>query len=132
MYLTRSVDPAAVAQRFQPAYDLFVAKWGFDEFYSQVVVANLLRLNRLLARFDTTVIDGLVNLVGLLTRFIAFLAGLFDKYVIDGLVNFWRWFVRSLSAVLRLAQTGNARDYLTMTLIAVLVLAFVLKARGIS
>jgi hypothetical protein len=52
--------------------------------------------------------------------------------MIDGLVNFWRWFVRSLSAVLRLAQTGNARDYLTMTLIAVLVLAFVLKARGIS
>ncbi|HEX5009631.1 MAG TPA: NADH-quinone oxidoreductase subunit L [Planctomycetota bacterium] len=132
MYQTRSVDPAAVARRFQPVYDLFVAKWGFDEFYATVVVANLLRLNRLLARFDKTVIDGLVNFAGLLTRFVAFLCGLFDKYVIDGLVNFWRWFVRSLSAVLRLAQTGNARDYLTMTLIAVLVLAFVLKARGLS
>jgi NADH-quinone oxidoreductase subunit L len=132
MYLSRSVDPAAVAARFRPAHELFVHKYWFDELYADVVVANLQRLNRLLARFDKGVVDGLVNFAGLFTRFIAFLSGLFDKYVIDGLVNFWRWFVRSSAAVLRLAQTGNARDYLTMTLIAVLVIAFVMKARGNS
>ncbi len=126
MYLKRSIDAAALAARFRPVHELFVNKYGFDEFYADAIVANLHRLNRALARFDKGVIDGLVNAAGLLTRFVAFLSGLFDKYVVDGLVNFWRWFVRGLSAVFRLAQTGNARDYLTMTLIAVLVIAFVL------
>jgi NADH-quinone oxidoreductase subunit L len=127
MYLKRSVDPAGVAARFGPLPEILQNRYGFDDFYEQAIVANLKRLNGLLARFDKGVIDGLVNLTGLLVRFIAFLCGLFDKYVIDGLVNFWRWFVRSLSAVLRLAQTGNARDYLTLTLIAVLVIAFLLQ-----
>ncbi len=129
MYLKRSVDAAAVAKRAGFAYEMLVHKYWFDEFYAEAIVGNLHRLNRLLARFDKGVIDGAVNAAGLLTRFVAFLSGLFDKYVVDGLVNFWRWFVRGLSAVFRLAQTGNARDYLTMTLIAVLVIAFVL-ARG--
>ena len=70
--------------------------------------------------------NGMVNLMGLVTRFIAFLSGLFDTYVIDGLVNFWRGFTRTLSSVLRLIQTGNARDYLTWTLVGVLILAMAL------
>jgi NADH-quinone oxidoreductase subunit L len=131
MYLKRSIDPAEVAARFPAVHQLLVNKWGFDELYADAVVAPLHGLNRLLARFDKGVIDGAVNLAGLLTRFVAFLSGLFDTYVIDGLVNFWRWLVRGLSAVFRLAQTGNARDYLTMTLIAVLVIAFALT-RGTS
>ncbi len=126
MYLRHGIDPAAVAGRFRVAHEVFVHKWGFDELYAGTVVAGTHRLNRVLRRFDDGVIDGAVNLAGLLTRFVAFLSGLFDKYVIDGLVNFWRWLVRGLSAVFRLAQTGNARDYLTMTLIAVLVIAFAL------
>jgi NADH-quinone oxidoreductase subunit L len=127
MYLRRSVDPAGVARRFGPMQEILLNRYGFDDLYAQWVVRPLLKLNRVLARFDKNVIDGLVNLTGLVVRFIAFVCGLFDKYVIDGLVNFWRWFVRSLSAVLRLSQTGNARDYLTMTLIAVLVIAFLLQ-----
>jgi NADH-quinone oxidoreductase subunit L len=131
MYLTRSIDAAGVAARWRGAHELLVHRYWFDELYAEVVVGNLHRLNRGLARFDKGVVDGAVNLTGLLTRFVAFLSGLFDKYVVDGLVNFWRWLVRGLSAVFRLVQTGNARDYLTMTLIAVLVIAFALT-RGSS
>ncbi len=129
MYLTRSTDSAAVARRFGPLYTAAVNKWYFDDVYATVVVGNLLRLNGLLGWFDKHVVDGLVNAAGLLTRFGALLAGLFDRYVVDGLVNFWRFFVRSLSGVFRLAQTGNARDYLTWTLLSVLILAIYL-ARG--
>jgi len=129
MYLKRSADPAVAAARFGVLYEAAVHKYWFDEMYAQGIVANLQRLNRGLATFDRRVVDGAVNLVGLLTRFIAFIAGLFDKYVIDGAVNFFRWFVRTLSGVFRLAQTGNARDYLTWTLLSVLILAIYL-ARG--
>ena len=65
-----------------------------------------------------------MNLVGYSGRFVAFLTGLFDKYVIDGAVNFWRFATRLCSSLFRLVQTGNARDYLTWTLVGVLILAF--------
>ncbi|HTE05812.1 MAG TPA: hypothetical protein VK824_06425, partial [Planctomycetota bacterium] len=129
MYLKRSADPAVAAARFGVLYDAAVHRYWFDEMYAQGIVANLQRLNRALATFDRRVIDGLVNLVGLVARLIAFVAGLFDKYVIDGAVNFWRWLTRATSGVFRLAQTGNARDYLTWTLLSVLILAVYL-ARG--
>ncbi|MCB9897859.1 MAG: NADH-quinone oxidoreductase subunit L [Planctomycetes bacterium] len=128
MYLTKATDPAAVSARFGPMHEIISHKYYFDDLYNGVLIPGLQRLNRALAWFDRNVIDGIVNLVGLLARSIAFVAGLFDKYVIDGLVNFWRWFVRTLSAVLRLTQTGNVRDYLTLTLIGVLILAMYLAA----
>ncbi len=126
MYLKRSADPAAMAARFGVLYEAAVHRYWFDEMYAQGIVANLQRLNRALATFDRRVVDGVVNATGLIARAIAFVSGLFDKYVIDGAVNFWRWFVRTLSGVFRLAQTGNARDYLTWTLLSVLILAIYL------
>ena len=109
-------------------YDVVANKWYFDDFQEKLVLPGLHKLNHACAWFDRNVIDGIVNSMSLVTRLLAFVSGLFDKYVIDGLVNFWRWFVRSLSAVLRVLQTGNVRDYLTMTLIGVLVLAMYLAS----
>jgi len=128
MYLTKATDAAAVKARFGPMYDVVANKWYFDDFQEKLVLPGLHKLNHACAWFDRTVVDGIVNGAGLVTRLLAFVSGLFDKYVIDGLVNFWRWFVRSLSAVLRVLQTGNVRDYLTMTLIGVLVLAMYLAS----
>ena len=115
--------------RFGPLHALVANKYHLDDLQMRYVVGGLHRVNHALAAFDKGVIDGLVNLSALLTRFIAFLSGLFDKYVVDGLVNSWRAFVRGLSGVLRLVQTGNARDYLTWTLLSVLILVLYL-ARG--
>ncbi len=122
-YLKKSADAEAWKKRFGPVHTLVANKYYFDEVYNDGLIAGLHKLNHGLARFDRGVIDGAVNSVGLLTRFVAFVAGLFDKYVIDGLVNFWRWFVQTASAVFRVVQTGNARDYLTWTLVGVLILA---------
>jgi NADH-quinone oxidoreductase subunit L len=127
MYLTKATDTAAVAAKFGPLYTLVCNKYYFDDMYgNKGVVGALKRVNGILAWFDKNVVDGLVNLVGLTGRLVAFNAGLFDKYIIDGSVNFWRFFVRLLSAVFRLIQTGNARDYLTWTLLGVLILAIYL------
>ena len=123
MYLTRAISAEHVSKAFGPMHRIVSNKWYFDDVYNKGVVANLKRWNRLLYWFDRTIIDGIVNAVGLVTRFVAFLSMLCDTYIVDGMVNFWRWFTRTLSAVTRLIQTGNARDYLTLTLIGVLILA---------
>ncbi len=127
MYLTKATDPAAVARKFGPLYGIVCNKYHFDDMYGRKgVVGGLMFMNRAFAWFDKNVVDGIVNFMGLAQRFIAFVTGLFDKYVIDGLVNFWRFFVRALSSILRLVQTGNVRDYLTWTLLGVLILAITL------
>jgi len=126
MYLTHATDPAEVSARFGPMHRIISNKYYFDEFYARGVVGNLHRLNRGLAWFDKNLLDGLVNLMAWLCRGVAFFSGLFDTYVIDGLVNFWRGFTRGLASVLRLLQTGNARDYLTWSLVGAIILVFVL------
>jgi NADH-quinone oxidoreductase subunit L len=131
MYLRRTLDPAAVSARFGPLHGLIANRYFLDEIQSCYVVGGVMKLNRALAAFDKGVIDGLVNLTALVARAVAVVSRLFDSFVIDGLVNFWRGFVRGLSGVLRLLQTGNARDYLTWTLLCVLILAFYL-ARGLT
>jgi NADH-quinone oxidoreductase subunit L len=126
MYLTRVTDAGQVSKAFGPLHGIISKKYYFDEIYAVGVVGSLLKVSHAFAWFDKNILDGVVNLVGLLTRFCAFLSGLFDTYVIDGLVNFWRGLIRGMSSVFRLIQTGNARDYLTWTLVGVLILAAVL------
>ncbi len=130
-YLKKSADAGAWKERFGKIHTLVSNKYYFDDIYMNGVVGGLQRTCRAAAWFDSKVIDGIANGVGLVTRLGAFIAGLFDQYVIDGLVNFWRWFTQNLSGVFRLAQTGNARDYLTWTLLGVLSLAAFL-ANGAS
>lgn len=127
MYLTRSTDPEEVSKRFGPLHKIISNKYYFDEFYAIAVIGNLKKWCNGLAWFDKNILDGAVNLVALLCRSVAFICGMFDTYVIDGFVNFWRGLTRGLSSVLRLLQTGNARDYLTWTLVGLIILAFVLR-----
>ena len=42
---------------------------------------------RFWSAFDAYIVDGIVNGVAALTRFVAWFNGLFDTYIIDGLVN---------------------------------------------
>ncbi|RKY18361.1 MAG: hypothetical protein DRQ55_13600 [Planctomycetota bacterium] len=126
MYLDRSVSTAAVTARFGPMHRIISNKWYFDDAYNNGVVANLKRFTRLCAWFDRTIVDGIVNAAGLVVRFLAFLTMLFDNTIVDGAVNFWRWFTRTLSGITRLIQTGNVRDYLTMTFISILILTYYL------
>ncbi len=127
MYLTHATDPAEVSKRFGPMHKIISNKYYFDEIYAVGVVGSLKKLNHALSWFDKNVLDAVVNLTALITRFVAFVSSLFDTYVIDGLVNFWRGFIRSASAVLRLLQTGNARDYITWSIVGVIILVFVLR-----
>jgi NADH-quinone oxidoreductase subunit L len=89
----------------RPLYVLFARKYYMDDLYEQVIVTNVLYrgLCRLCAWFDATVVDGIVNGAGRVTR----LTG----------------------RVLRLAQTGSEQSYgLVLTGGAALVVVIIFVA----
>jgi NADH-quinone oxidoreductase subunit L len=91
----------------------------FDELYWYVFVNLTLALSWLSAAFDKYIVDGIVNLVGSVTRQCAIAIGLHDKYVVDGAVNGVATLAQDLGAAVRAPQTGRIRMYVTILMIAV-------------
>src|SRR5581483_3671484 len=70
MYLRRAWSPQAVSARFPRLYDLLYHKWYLDEIYDAAIVQPTLAFARFLWGFDSGVIDGMVNGVGALIRWL--------------------------------------------------------------
>ena len=112
-------------------YRLFDHKWYFDEVYQTIFVNGTLLLARLGSLFDQYVIDGIVNGLATLTRFVSWLDGLFDQYIIDGIVNLIANTTFAIGNKFRRVQTGNINTYLYGILLAV-VLLIIAKLRYAS
>ena len=125
-YHWKKLDAAAWAKRLGPVYTTIVNKYYLDDFNDWVFVRGLIRLCVFIKKSLESFIDFLVNLTGLLVRFVSFFHGLFDKYVVDGLVNFCWWFSQGLSGIFRIVQTGSAKDYLAFALVGALVLSLIM------
>ncbi len=126
-YHRRTFSADAVATTFRPAYNLFWNKYYFDEFYDGVLVALTVWKSRLFAKFDLSIIDGIVNGVATITRviFAAFI-GFFDNRVIDGIVNRVAKVIWSVGGRIRRIQTGAIQTYLFVVLggIVLIILIF--------
>jgi len=85
MYLSRKIDPSAIAKQLQPLYKFSLNKWYFDDVYHQVFVLGLRRLARQVLEVDFRVVDGAVNLTG----FIALVTGEGLKYLETGRAQFY-------------------------------------------
>ncbi|MGV2826391.1 NAD(P)H-quinone oxidoreductase subunit 5 [Myxosarcina sp. GI1(2024)] len=85
MYLQKKIDPAAVAKRIPTLYKLSLNKWYFDDIYHQVFVLGCRRLARQIMEVDYRVVDGAVNLTGLVTV----LSGEGLKYFENGRAQFY-------------------------------------------
>ena len=116
-YHKRRFSPESVAATFRPVYTLFWNKYYFDEFYNGVLVALTVWKSRLFAKFDLSIIDGIVNGVATITRavFAAFI-GFFDNRVIDGIVNRVAKVIWSVGGRIRKIQTGAIQTYLFVVL----------------
>jgi len=84
-YLGKGDLPARAASAAGPVYDLVANKYWVDELYDATVLKAYYGLCNLFHGFDAKVVDGLVNAVGATTEM--------------------------LGQVLRLFQTGFARNY---------------------
>jgi NAD(P)H-quinone oxidoreductase subunit 5 len=85
MYLWRKIDPAAIASKIKPLYDLSLNKWYFDDIYHRVFVLGLRRLARQVMEVDFRVVDGAVNLTG----FFTLVSGEGLKYLENGRAQFY-------------------------------------------
>lgn len=67
MYLSRKIDPSAIASKIPSLYNLSLNKWYIDDIYNSVFVIGLRRVARQVMEVDYRVVDGAVNLTGLAT-----------------------------------------------------------------
>jgi len=68
MYKRRAWSPQALAARLPVMYGLLLHKWYVDEIYDGIIVQPAMGFARFLWSFDATIIDGIVNGLGYLTR----------------------------------------------------------------
>ena len=85
MYLRGSINPSAIAARITGLYNLSKNKWYIDDIYYNVFVLGSRRLARQVLEVDYKVVDGVVNLAGLVTL----LTGEGLKYLENGRAQFY-------------------------------------------
>lgn len=128
-YHKRTLSAASVATTFRPLYNLFWNKYYFDEFYNGVLVALTVWKARLFAQFDGSVVDGIVNGVGRVTRDgLAAFTGAFDNRVVDGIVNRVAQVTWAIGGRIRRIQTGAIQTYLLVVLAGIVALILIFRA----
>jgi NADH-quinone oxidoreductase subunit L len=111
-YLTKRYSVERMAARFRGFYTVLWNKYYFDEIYDKVFVKPLIGpITGFIGRFDLSVIDGIVNGMGAIWRWISDISGRIDYHGVDGLVNGVAS-VTIYSARLRRIQTGLIQNYL--------------------
>lgn len=85
MYLSRKIDPGAIAQKIKPLYNFSLNKWYLDDINEKLFVKGSRRLARQVLEVDYKVVDGAVNLTG----FITLLTGEGLKYLENGRAQFY-------------------------------------------
>jgi len=129
MYLQRrdgttALNPATPATRFAFAYRLLWNKYYLDELYMACFIMSTRALSRLIALFDRTVIDGVVNFFGWFGVLWSFLVDLADRWVVDGLgVNGSARAVGYAGEKLSYTQTGRVRQYLVLMIAGIVILS---------
>ena len=127
-YHRRTLSAESVATTFRPVYNLFWHKYYFDEFYDGVLVALTVWKARLFAQFDGSVVDGIVNGVGVVTRdILAAFVGFFDNRVVDGLVNRVAQITWAVGGRIRRIQTGAIQTYLFVVLAGIVLLILIFR-----
>jgi NADH-quinone oxidoreductase subunit L len=110
-YVQNPEIPARVAAVAGTAYRLLLNKYYIDELYDALFVNRTKDLGSALAAFDLAVVDGGVNSAGWFTRTTAELSRLWDIWVIDGLVNVLAVVTKIMSWPARVIQTGVVQNY---------------------
>ena len=85
MYRIKKIEPSAIAQKFPSLYRLSLNKWYIDDIYNDVFVVGCRRLARQIMEVDYRVVDGAVNLTGL----VAVISGEGLKYFENGRAQFY-------------------------------------------
>ncbi|MGC8861439.1 MAG: NADH-quinone oxidoreductase subunit L [Armatimonadota bacterium] len=108
-------------------------KYYIDEIYQATIIRALMAASWVSFMFDKWVIDyAIVDGVGYMTRLASDLWGWFDRTVVDGLVNLIGWITRAAGSALRYFQTGVAQQYVFLLVTALVIISLVVLAGHIG
>jgi NAD(P)H-quinone oxidoreductase subunit 5 len=85
IYLQGKIDPKSIAAKFPTLYQSSLNKWYFDGIYDFLFVKGSRRLARAIMEVDYKVVDGVINLTGLIT----IVSGEGLKYLENGRAQFY-------------------------------------------
>jgi NADH:ubiquinone oxidoreductase subunit 5 (subunit L)/multisubunit Na+/H+ antiporter MnhA subunit len=110
-----------------PGSDEFERTWAvrmglFDELYRHVFVDPAVKLGRLVARFDRSVLDKSLHAAAVATVRVAVADRRFDEHVIDGAVRWVGAATPAAGDALRHLHSGRLRQYVAL-IVAGVVLA---------
>jgi len=127
-YQWKKVNVSDLVIRYKKLYNWSLNKWYFDELYDKTFIAGTLALSRLFGKFDSKIIDGIVDGSASFTRGISSFVGKFDNVVVDGLVNFFAYISGFIGIIFRSFQTGRVQTYLVFVIVSLVILLFVFKS----
>jgi NADH-quinone oxidoreductase subunit L len=126
-YGKKSDLPARVSTSLKGVYTALLNKWYIDEVYDAAFVHRAKGLGVGLWRFDSKVVDGLVNAAAGNTVRSALGSSWWDRWIVDGLVRLAGGVVKTASWPMRLIETGYTQNYALVMILGVLVfIAYVL------
>ncbi len=86
-------------------------KYMVDEAYQVAIIDNTIYTAKGLSWFDKWIVDGIVNLCGLIGRTMGMIQGFIDRVFVDGLVNLVAEAILFGGRHLRKVQTGRIQSY---------------------
>jgi NADH-quinone oxidoreductase subunit L len=130
VYGKKAVSTEAIKDRLGYAYDVLINKFYFDITYEYLFIRPYQALASWLARFDLSVVDGVVNWVAAAWRTVCEWSARFDVTVIDGAVNGVGASVKTAGAWARRIEVGNVQVYQRLVLAGLLALLLWTALRG--
>ena len=122
-YVKHPSIPERLAAQWKPVHTLLYRKYYMDEIYDALFVNRSKDLGTTLGAFDRVVIDGLgVDGTAWFTRFTSRVSMWWDTWIVDGLVNLTGLVVRMTSYPVRLIQTGVVANYALVIVLGLLAL----------
>src|SRR5262245_5050526 len=120
-YGKRSWEQQREIKQYGPAYPVLLNKYYIDELYDALFVNRAKGAGRSLWRFDSNIVDGLVNGSARATTRSADGSNWWDRWIVDGSVRFIGGFIKTFSWPVRLVQTGYTQNYALVMVLGVLI-----------
>ncbi len=123
-----TIDVDIAYRRGVPGFMWFAEKplARYEEFitevYKRLIIQSTIRWVALCRKFDTRIIDGIVNAVGRVVFFGGWLSSTIEKYVVYGALNLLGYANHVAARILKRLQTGTVNHYAMMIVIGIFVL----------
>ncbi len=122
MYVQKSIRPSDIRRQFSSVYDFLLDKWRFDDLYEVMFVQPVHIVAAWCVSFDRKVLDAILHGSAKITVLVSGWDRKFDETMVDGLVNLVGTVTFSIGSSLKVIQTGRLRQYIMWIGVAVVVL----------